>query len=288
MARAPFTHGSVSARAAKDGIAVHRVKSAPAAVCTVLAPSCDAYSDLWRPFFTQFFTYWPDCPFEVCLGSNQETYPDPRVTTIMAGHGNNWTNRVREQLRNIETPYVLMILEDFFLRAPVPTADVLASLKFLQQVDGHMVRLVPRPAPDVQVTAHPTFGSILPGSPYRLSTQAAIWRRETLISLMRDDESIWQFELDGSPRSSSMTEGFYAAWKPVMTYGHHVVERGRWFRNAAAEFGPMNIGCDFERRGIMTRTEMARWYWGKARHEILSLLPREWRSSLKRAVRGGA
>jgi len=259
---------------------------APAALCTVLAPSCDAYSDLWRPFFTQFFANWPDCPFDVCLGSNDAVYDDSRVVTITADHGRNWTNRVREQLRAIQTPYVLMILEDFFLRSPVQTADVLSCLAFIQQVDGHMVRLVPRPAPDVPVPGQPNIGSVLPGSPYRLSTQAAIWRRDTLIALMRDDESIWQFEIDGSPRSATMADGFYAVHRPVMTYGHHVVERGKWFRNEAAHFGEMNIGCDFTRRGIMTRTEMARWYGGKLRTAVLELLPGTVRRSLTHAVRG--
>jgi hypothetical protein len=261
---------------------------APAMLCTVLAPSCDAYSDLWRPFFAQFFKHWPDCPFPVCLGSNQQVFDDPRVRTITADHGNNWTNRVREQLRAIETPYVLMILEDFFLRAPVSTATVLASLDFARAADAHMVRLVPRPAPDRAVAGQSAIGEVLPGSPYRLSTQAAIWKRETLIALMRDNESIWQFELDGSPRSASLPDGFYAVWAPVMTYGHHVVERGKWFRSAAAEFGPMAIGCDFSRRGIMTRRETLKWYWGKVRNEVLNLIPRSWRSSLKHAIRGSA
>jgi hypothetical protein len=257
-----------------------------AASCTVLAPSCDAYSDLWQPFFTQFFRHWPDCPFQVCLGSNRQRYDDSRVTTITADHGNNWTNRVRAQLQTIQTPYVLMILEDFFLRSRVRTADVLECLAFIDACHGHMVRLVPRPSPDDPVPGHPALGRVRPGSPYRLSTQAAIWRRETLISLMRDDESIWQFELDGSPRSAAMADGFYAVWKPVMTYGHHVVERGKWFRTAAAEFGAMDIGCDFARRPIMTHAEMARWYWGKVRHELLNVLPRDWRASLKLAARG--
>jgi hypothetical protein len=259
----------------------------PGAMVSVLAPSCDAYSDLWQPFFAQFWKHWPDCPFPVYLGSNTETFEHPRVVTLNADHGSNWTNRVREQLRMIETPYVLLILEDFFLRSRVHTPDVLACLDAIVAVNGHMVRLIPRPAPDVQVTGYPMLGAVLPGSPYRISTQAAIWRRDTLISLMRDNESIWQFEIDGSPRSSTFTDGFFAAWKPIMTYGHHVVERGKWFRNEAAFFGAMGIGCDFTRREIMTRREMLRWYKGKARSAILDLLPRSWRASLKRAVRRG-
>src|SRR5687767_11173207 len=93
-------------------------------LCSLLVPSCDSYSDLWRPFWTLFWRYWPDCPFPAHLGSNVERFDDVRVTTVTAGGGNNWTNRVREQVEALSTPYVLLMLEDFFLRAPVPTSRV--------------------------------------------------------------------------------------------------------------------------------------------------------------------
>ncbi len=251
----------------------HLSDTQPSALCSLLVPSCDAYSDLWQPFFTQFWSNWPDCPFPVYLGSNQEVYAHPRVIALNAGHGNNWTNRVREQILMLDTPYVLLILEDFFLRTPVPTSKLLACFQALQELNGEVVRLIPQPGPDKRIPDHPLIGEIVPGVPYRVSTQAAIWRRETLLALMRDSESIWQFEVDGSPRSESYASGFYGVWEPILTYGHHVVERGKWFRKEAATFGSMGIGCDFTRRPVMSRAEMARWYVRKHRGKLLNLLP---------------
>ena len=42
----------------------------PGQLCSVLVPSCDAYADLWIPFFALFWRYWSDCPFPVYLGTN--------------------------------------------------------------------------------------------------------------------------------------------------------------------------------------------------------------------------
>jgi hypothetical protein len=253
--------------------------------CAVLIPSCDAYADLWTPFMTLFWRYWPDCPLPVYLGSNRQGFDHPRVAIIHAGHGNNWTNRVREQVSALNTPYVLLILEDFFLRRPVNTRQILSCFEALRLLDGEMLRLVRRPPPDLPVAGFPLIGRIKPGAPYRISTQATIWRRQTLLDLMREGESIWQFELEGSRRSDSMGDAFYGVWRSVLPYKHHVVERGKWFRHEARRFGRIGVGCDFSQRPIMTRWEMLRWLSHKVPSLLLELLPWERRHRLVRCLR---
>jgi hypothetical protein len=250
--------------------------------CSVLIPSCDAYSDLWIPFMTLFWRYWPGCPFPVYLGSNHQAFEHPRVTTIHPGHGNNWANCVREYLAILDTPYVLLMLEDFFLRKPVETMQVVSCFEAMVKLQGMMLRLVPRPSPDLPVAGLPLIGQIKPGAPYRVSMQATIWHRQTLLDLMREGETIWQFEAQGSRRSDAMGGGFYCVWRPVLPYKHHVVERGKWFRHEARRFERMGIGCDFSRRPIMTRCEMVRWSFYKARSCLLELLPWEQRQPLVR------
>ena len=254
--------------------AIPSAGGAPAdAACAVLVPSCDAYSDLWTPFFSQFWRHWPDCPFPVFLGSNTQRYEDARVTTLLSNQGLNWTNRVREHLEQLRAPYVLMILEDFLMQSPIETSSILECLQAIESTGGHCVRLSPRPAPDDRVVGLPFLGAIRPGSPYRVSTQGAIWRRETLLALMRDGESIWQFELAGSRRSDVFLTGFFGAYRNLLTYRHHVVERGKWFRGAAAKFGALGIGADFTRRPVMSRSETVRWYLRKAKAVAFDLLP---------------
>jgi hypothetical protein len=250
-------------------------------LCSILVPSCDAYSDLWRPFFTLFWRNWTDCPFTVYLGSNHKAFLHPKVEMIHADHGTNWTNRVREQLRSVPTPYVLLILEDFFFRRPVPTGDILRQLSTLVDLKGHALRLVRRPGPTRAVPRYPDVGLMTPGEPYRVSTQAAFWSKETLLALMREGESIWQFEIEGTKRSCAYTSGFYGVRKDLLPYGHHVVEKGKWFRKEAAWCKGADIGCDFTERPVMSLPQSVAWKCWKARSVVLNAIPWKQRLALK-------
>lgn len=249
--------------------------------CTLFVPSCDAYSDLWTPFFALLDRFWADCPFPIVLGANKQEFAAPNVRVLHSGDEKNWSTQAIRQLGQLETPYVLMMLDDFFLRAPVSTEKVEQCLNFLREHKGHCLRLLPRPAPPQPAQQQNTsIGEIPAGTPYRVSTQGAIWKRDTLLELLREGESIWQFEMNGTQRSAAFPDGFYGVYTPALTYGHHVVQRGKWFRNEAAHFDKMNIGCDFSRRAVMTPKEMMQWRLGKLRGEIAKRLPRGVRNAL--------
>ena len=191
---------------------------------------------------------------------------------------------MRAALSQLDTDHVLLMLEDFFLRRPVQNQNVLTGLTSLRQLGGSMLRLVPRPPPDEPVLGFPLIGRIRAGAPYRVSTQSAIWRRQDLMDLTREDESIWQFEVEGRSRSDS-SNGYYSVWKPLLPYDHHVIERGKWFRHEAARFERMGIGCDFTRRPIMTRRETVCWRVSMMRGQVLQLLPWPQRLRLVSLVR---
>jgi hypothetical protein len=139
-----------------------------------------------------------------------------------------------------------------------------------------MLRLIPRPGPDAALPQYGNIGRIEVGAPWRVSTQAAIWKRQTLLDLMREGESIWEFEFKGSRRSDTLGDTFYAVWQPLIPYGHHTVERGKWLPHKAWRFARMNIGCDFSRRPVMDWREAAYWYLGKIVFYPFYRLPWKW------------
>lgn len=253
--------------------------------CAILVPSWDGYADLWRPFVTLLFRHWPDCPFPVYLGANDARFDDPRVHLVRVPRGLGWSTEVRRQLETIPHTYVMIVLEDFFWRERTPTAAILDCLTVLERTGGHMLRLVPRPGPDRRIPGETRFGEVTVGAPYRVSTQAALWRRSTLLSLLVDGESAWEFELNASRRSDASASGFFATWTPLAPYGHHVVERGKWFRHEAKRLRAAGIGCDFETRATMTRLETAAWHVKHVRARVFSVLPACLREPIKRVVR---
>ncbi len=220
------------------------------ATCSVLVSSCDAYSDLWTPFFTLFWRNWPDCPYSVYLGTNCAHFADARVRTLNAGGDESWSKNLRFFLNQIDSEYVLLLLEDFFLTGSVSTTAVSEYVSTLDTLNGTLLRLFPNPPPDSRVDGYAYVGSIHQLAPFRVSAQAGIWKRSRLLTLLRDEENAWEFELNGTARTRGSAGGFYCTYKPILPYVH-VVEQGLWFWGAARRFRKANVGCNFQARSVI-------------------------------------
>ena len=172
--------------------------------CTILVCSCDKYADLLEPFAVLWRKYWPDCPFETVLVT--ETKPDQELCfsrVVACGKGGNWCSRLVEALETVETPYILMLCDDYFLASPVDTEDVLRRLGQAKDYDAANLRLIPNPVPGVR-NSIPAEGGLFEyrkNTAYCIATQAGIWNREFLLGLARGKSSIWEFERSNSPRA---------------------------------------------------------------------------------------
>ena len=221
---------------------------------TVLVPSCDRYRDLWRPFVTLLRRHWPDCPYPVVVGSNHARCEEEGVTALPIGDDITWTKSTRAMVEQIDSPVILMLLDDFFFRSRVDTARVEGLVRDFDRLDGAYLRLVPNPPPDVPLARFPAVGEVAPGAPYRASLQAALWRKEDLLAILRDEENPWQMEVLGSRRSDGMARGFYAVWEPALDYYAGVVS-GRWELYGLAVVREQGVPVDLAARPALTPAE---------------------------------
>ena len=84
--------------------------------CAVLVHSCDKYSEAWELFFSLFFRAWKECPFQVYLSTEYNSFDNYKVKTINTGEG-SWTRRLHKAVDSIDSQYIIILLEDFFLQA---------------------------------------------------------------------------------------------------------------------------------------------------------------------------
>lgn len=250
---------------------------APAPSCAVLVSSCDAYADLWPPFFHLWRRHWPDCPFPVYLGSGEADPRLPGVTALRSTGGRDWSRCLLEHLEQVPAEHVLLTLDDFFLRRRVDTAAVQEALAFAVSRRAVQVRLNPRPSPR---RSDPTDGpcrELPPGTPLRFALQAAIFHRESLGRLLRAGESIWESEGNGNGRAAALPGGFYTVRRAVLPYEgwltHHVIEKGRWFPHERLRYAWAGIGCDFSRRGTLPLLDALLYQSAMVAHGFVNLLP---------------
>jgi hypothetical protein len=154
------------------------------------------------------------------------------MVALPSREGLNWSNRLRDYLGRIDHEFVILMLEDFILRRRVDQTRVDEAVSFCAGRGLDCLRLVPRPPPQSRAGGMGGYGEIQPGEPYRVSSQAAIWRREFLLGLLRADESIWQFEINGTERAIPIRCKIWGVYHAVLPYegllAHHVVEKGKW------------------------------------------------------------
>lgn len=254
----------------------------PPSSLSIYVSSSDAYTDLLPHFFGQFARYWPDCPHRIYLGGVAEDYAFNGIEVLRTGAA-DWSSGAIQCLERVETPYVLLLLEDYFLTRPVETTEIERIVTRMEQLELHAVRLLPYPPPDMPMPALPSLGFQTIGAPNRIGTQATIWRRDTLLELLCPGESIWEFEIYGNVRSNKFAN-VAGCWQPAL---HYVlgVGRGRWFRHALRVLARDGVHPDLSVRPAETAIDEIKVRSVDALARLgRVLLPLRWRQRIQQVL----
>lgn len=218
--------------------------------CSVVVSSFDDRDDIWHPFFTLFFRYWPNCPFPVYLINNYKKYDDIRVKTISVGEDKGWATNMKTALKQIPTPYVLAMLDDLFLEKSTNTNYIKSLVNHAQNNSIGYIGLVPFLNLDEDYVDTFNLGRVSK-SVDRISHRASLWNKKILSSLLVDGENVIQMEIEGSKRSRIIAAPFLSVKEPAMYY--HVrsaVIRGKWMYDAVKLCQKEGIKIDPDRRPI--------------------------------------
>ncbi len=240
--------------------------------CTVVVNSCDAYADLWNPFLKLFNRYWPDCPYSVLLNTEGDdlSIKDQLWGDIQRKNKNTkstpYGQRMRSCLKQINTPVVLLLLDDFFLRDFVNQnriRQLVSSL--LEHAEVHNFCLEKTHDPfDIDDRRFRGFLKRSKFGAYRYNLQAGLWKREKLIDAWMDFESPWQWELFGNMRSWRTDGAYYVMSKDehdIINYGYSSeawmgICRGKWVVDDVKPLFEMHgIHVDYSLRGICTSND---------------------------------
>ncbi|MDN5100455.1 hypothetical protein O8C83_06425 [Aliarcobacter butzleri] len=111
----------------------------------------------------------------------------------------SWSNRVIDGLSQISEKNILLLTEDILFTKSNKNIsfDEIFDLFISNEFD--YLRLSPFPAPTKKLTK--LYGEVSPYIIHRVSMQPSLWKYEFLMSIIKKNESIWEFEVKGSRRS---------------------------------------------------------------------------------------
>lgn len=239
--------------------------------CAVLVLSCDKYSDIWPPFFNFFDRYWPNCPYPVYLGTNNTPFQHPKVKTIFSHRNTTWSDELEVILHQITEKYIIIILEDYFISKAVNNNEINELIFAMKETNAAYIKLAAFPKkydnlwPHTKLEKFPNLASIHKGSKYRVCLQAALWDKYLLQELLNTSENPWQFEIEASKRSNTLSNDFLCVIaNPVenkvhgpITYYCTALSAGKWMQGAINLCKKENIPVDLSVRSIENFAE----YW---------------------------
>lgn len=235
---------------------------------TILVNSCDLYEDAWEPFFKLLKIHWPECEqFDIVLNTESKHYDCDflNVRVYRGGQSVPWSKRLKSCLKTIDSEFIVFFLEDFFIKSRVNTLVFEESLSLLKNEKSiGVVSLIPglninNPYWKTQGQYNKYFTEIV-DSPARINAVSAIWRKDYLIRLLKDNENPWEFEKNATIRAKVYRKKVYCPvfdmQSPVFDFGVKI-EYG--YGISSKKWLPKNKEL-FEKYGIDVNYDNLGWY----------------------------
>ena len=225
---------------------------------TIIVDSFDGYSDIWPYFFKLLHKYWADCPYKVKLVCNLKDFDEEQIKT---GEETDWVTRTLSALNYIDSPYVLLLLEDYFLSENICNRTFEQVFSNAFDLDMNYLRLI-----EIPKSRANRKGDILPiyaNEEYGINLQASIWKVDFLKTKLIEigKGSAWEFEvffLKNRILEKKTISGCYTL--KGNTFGfHNGVLKGKWFRKEIQFYKKRGVDIDYTERGRLSFLE-EKWF----------------------------
>ena len=230
---------------------------------SILVNSCDLYEDAWDPTFKLFKIQWPDCPYDFVLNSETKEYSGDveNVRTICCSKKCTWTERFRYVLEKIDAPYVLFTLEDYFLLNKVNSEVFEEAVSVMDNNPKvGMICLAQTERTDIKTDQYEdkNFYSRVINEKCMIWCRICLYRRDYLLKLLKDHETIWEFEKYASYRARKLDyiilqqnnnapEVF--TFKIKVEDGYGITGR-KWLPKNVEFFNELGIHVNYDRLGV--------------------------------------
>ena len=160
---------------------------------TIIVLSCNKNEDTFEPFHELMERYYPNHPDIVYFtdGIINPYYKTIPVETELS----TWTKGFREFLEQIEDDYVLLMIDDCFIRQPVDEYRI-RQAKFLFYFEPNLACANFEKSWDEadEPTAYDGWKKRKHGSRFEVSLMCGLWDIEKLLEVVDRDCSPWEIE----------------------------------------------------------------------------------------------
>lgn len=219
---------------------------------TIVFCSCDAYSDLWENFFRLLKKYWPEYDGEIILNTESKEFHHGGMKIskpLNCSKDVSWSDRLSLSLQRVKTPYVLIFLDDYYLKENVNHGNFLKSLEYMKtHQDIVSITYLKEPGTKKEVHDLEGFMRRTQFALYKITGHITLYRTDYLKKILKKNESAWEFEVNGTIRSWLKKGKFLCPIdnnNPIFPYDFGLlVTRGKYLK-PVKEYFEDKQGCVF-------------------------------------------
>jgi hypothetical protein len=231
----------------------------------LLVISSDKYEAYWPLFYGLMEVYNSIEGWENIFHLSETKYFEhDRIISITPNtpvFPNYWSENLLFALERIDSDYIVVMLEDFFLKGPIDFSCLKKHLNFIQTHNEiGCLRLCEAPPGD-QNSTYAGYMEHTSNQQFKVSTQAGIWKKDYLQSLIQIGEHPWDFEIQGSMRAAKHSDIVLVVKedKPHCISYFNAVIQGKLTQRAAKHLQEKDLKVD--RTTIPIANGIVEFYW---------------------------
>jgi hypothetical protein len=222
---------------------------------TLTIHTCDKFSDLWDTNIQLLNQNWADRNIRTLLVTDKQTERCfDNVEIFAAGEGAEMSERLAAILPHINTKYVLVTLDDYFLTKKILTESILKLVSVMDKENIDYIRLFKIPNSKERLENYKTLYKIDLSGNYKVNLYPGIWRKSFLEKTVAIPLNAWQYEVSLTKTARECNA------KCVMSKGKEfeildVIRKGKILHKANRYLRKNNIYLD-SREVIDYKTEL--------------------------------
>lgn len=225
---------------------------------SILVVGYDGYIDVWNHFFYLLNKFWPNRPKTyLATSSLVPQYKD--VEVIAAGENTEWSMRASNALKRINTPYTILMLEDFFISNYVDDNKVKSCLELVENNNIKFYQILVQLICQTWEKGKAYNGNkhihIIPAEKkYGINLQAAIWNTDFLKEKIGSGNyNAWNFEMNQleTKNYNNKKIEYLIDDRNILNITHAVVQ-SKYLRGAIRKMEKIDYHIDFNEREILS------------------------------------
>ncbi len=216
---------------------------------TMIISSCDKFSDLWDAHVGLLDRNWQDRGIDTyILTDSKHASNYDNVKIFSAGDGKEMSERLETILPLIETEYVFITLDDYFLIKKVDSSRISEIISYMDSKYLDYVRLFHLPNSHVKMKGcNGLYNVNLYKSQYAVNFYAGIWRKSFLTKTIKGSMNAWQYEVSLTQTARrlnakcAMTKGREFVILDVVRKGKILTRANNYFKKNPVYHGSRDI-----------------------------------------------